>query len=116
MYFGGYVTNAPGENVGAVLPALRLDDYFDAVVTSEEAGAGKPDPAPYRTALEKLAVDPGEALAFEDSVSGIASAVGAGIPTVGIASTQGPERLREAGAFLVAGDFTDSDLRALMLG
>jgi HAD superfamily hydrolase (TIGR01509 family) len=76
----GLVTNAPGENVGAVLPALRLDDYFDAVVTAGEAGAGKPDPAPYRAALKKLAAEPGEALAFEDSVSGIASAVGAGIP------------------------------------
>ena len=110
----GLVTNAPGENVGAVLPALRLDDYFDAVVTAGEAGAGKPDPAPYRAALKKLAAEPGEALAFEDSVSGIASAVGAGIPTVGIASTQSPERLREAGVFMVAKDFTDPDLRALI--
>jgi len=110
----GLVTNAPGENVGAVLPALRLEDYFDAVATSEEAGAGKPDPAPYRAALKKLGAEPGEALAFEDSVSGIASAVGAGIRTVGIASTQNPERLREAGVFMVAKDFTDPDLRALI--
>ena len=110
----GLVTNAPGENVGAVLPALRLEDYFDGVVTSEEAGAGKPDPAPYRAALKKLGAEPGEALAFEDSVSGIASAVGAGIPTVGIASTQEPDRLLEAGAFTVAKDFTDPDLRALI--
>ena len=110
----GLVTNAPGENVGAVLPALRLDDYFDAVVTSEEAGAGKPDPAPYRAALERLRAEAGEALAFEDSVSGIASALGAGIPTVGIASTQEPDRLLEAGAFIVARDFTDPKLRALI--
>ena len=112
----GLVTNAPGENVGAVLPALRLEDYFDGVVTSEEAGAGKPDPAPYRAALKKLGAQPGEALAFEDSVSGIASAVGAGILTVGIASTQSPERLREAGVFMVAKDFTDPELQALIQG
>jgi HAD superfamily hydrolase (TIGR01509 family) len=110
----GLVTNAPRENVSAVLPALRLGDYFDAVVTSEEAGPGKPDPAPYRAALKKLGADPDETLVFEDSVSGIASAVGAGIRTVGIASTQDPERLREAGAFVVAKDFTDPDLRALI--
>ncbi len=116
MYFRGYVTNAPRENVVAVLTALRLEDYFDAVVPAEEVWAAKPDPEPYRTALAKLAADPEETLAFEDSVSGIASAVGAGIPTLGIASTQGPERLREAGAFLVAGDFTDPDLRALIRG
>jgi HAD superfamily hydrolase (TIGR01509 family) len=110
----GLVTNAPSENVAAVLPALRLEAYFDVVVTPAEAGHGKPDPAPYRVALKKLGAAPEEALAFEDSLSGIASAVGAGIPTVGIASTQNPERLWGAGAFVVAKDFTDPDLRALI--
>jgi HAD superfamily hydrolase (TIGR01509 family) len=108
------VTNAPGKNVEAVLLALQLDDFFDVVVLSDEVGPVKPDPAPYRAALEKLGVVPGEALAFEDSTSGIASAVGAGIPTVGIASTQAPETLAEAGAFMVAEDFADPELRTLL--
>ncbi len=106
------VTNAPRENVVAVLLALGLEDFFDAVVPAEEVRAAKPDPEPYLTALEKLGAGPGEALAFEDSVSGIASAVGAGIATVGIASTQRPERLLKAGAFVVAEDFTDPGVRA----
>jgi HAD superfamily hydrolase (TIGR01509 family) len=110
----GLVTNAPAENVGAILPALKLQDFFDITVLSEEVEAVKPDPAPYNKALQKLDVAPEEALAFEDSVSGIASAVGAGIPTVGITSTQKPERLRGAGAFVLAKDFTDPDLRALI--
>lgn len=110
----GLVTNAPRANVVAVLRALRLEDFFDAVVTSEEVRVGKPDPDPYRTALERLGADPAGTLTFEDSVSGIASAVGAGIPTVGIASTQKPDRLREAGAFMVSEDFTDPNLRALV--
>jgi 2-haloalkanoic acid dehalogenase type II len=33
---------------------------FDVVVTAEEAGAYKPDPAPYRLACERLARAPGE--------------------------------------------------------
>lgn len=110
----GLVTNAPAENVGAVLPALKLQDFFDIIVLSVEVEAVKPDPAPYDEALKRLGVAPEEALAFEDSVSGISSAVGAGIPTVGIASTQRPDRLREAGVFMVARDFTDPDLRALI--
>lgn len=110
------VTNAPGENVAAILPALKLQDFFDATVLSEDVEAVKPDPAPYRAALKKLGVAPEEALAFEDSVSGIASSVGAGIPTVGIASTQDPERLRGAGVFVVVEDFTDPELRALIGG
>jgi HAD superfamily hydrolase (TIGR01509 family) len=110
------VTNAPKENVGAMLPALELQHFFETVVIADEAGAVKPDPAPYTAALQKTGVDAGEALAFEDSVSGIASSVAAGVPTVGIASTQDPERLLEAGAFMVAEDFTDPELRALIRG
>jgi len=108
------VTNAPRENVGAILPVLKLEDFFGTVVLADEVGAVKPDPAPYEAALEKTGVPAEEALAFEDSLSGIASSVAAGIPTVGIASTQDPEKLRRAGAFLVAKDFTDPDLRALI--
>ena len=112
----GLVTNAPRENVAAVLAALGLEDFFDAVVPAEEVRAAKPDPEPYLTALEKLGAEPGEALAFEDSLSGIRSAVDAGVPTVGIASTQEPEKPQEAGAFTVARDFTDPGLRALIRG
>ena len=108
------VTNAPGENVEAILLALELGEFFDELVLSEEVGPVKPDPAPYRAALDKLGVAPEEALAFEDSTSGIASAVGAGIPTVGIASTQDPEKLFQAGAFTVARDFTDPKLLKLL--
>ncbi len=108
------VTNAPEENVEAILLALELGEFFDEVVLSDEVGPVKPDPAPYRAALDKLGVAPAEALAFEDSTSGIASAVGAGIPTVGIASTQAPETLLQAGAFTVARDFTDPELRGFL--
>jgi HAD superfamily hydrolase (TIGR01509 family) len=108
------VTNAPQENVEAVLLALELREFFDEVVLSDEVGPVKPDPAPYKAALEKLGVAPEEALAFEDSTSGIASSVGAGVPTVGIASTQAPETLEEAGAFMVAEDFEDPKLRKLL--
>ena len=108
------VTNAPEENVEAMLLALELREFFDEVVLSDEVGPVKPDPAPYRAALDRLGVAPEEALAFEDSTSGIASSVGAGIPTVGIASTQAPETLEDAGAFMVAADFADPGLRRLV--
>jgi HAD superfamily hydrolase (TIGR01509 family) len=108
------VTNAPEENVEAVLLALELGEFFDEVVLSDEVGPVKPDPAPYKAALQRLGIAPEEALAFEDSTSGIASAIGAGIPTVGIASTQAPETLEKAGAFMVAEDFADPDLKELL--
>jgi HAD superfamily hydrolase (TIGR01509 family) len=108
------VTNAPEGNVEAILLALKLRDLFDVVVLADDVEAVKPDPAPYRAALEKTGVLAERALAFEDSVSGISSSVAAGIPTVGIASSQDPKRLLGAGAFMTAEDFTDPQLRALI--
>jgi 2-haloacid dehalogenase len=43
------------------LAAARLQTPWDCVVTAEEAGAYKPDPRPYRLALERLGVAPQEA-------------------------------------------------------
>jgi HAD superfamily hydrolase (TIGR01509 family) len=108
------VTNAPEENVEAILLALELRDLFDTVVLADDVEAVKPDPAPYRAALNRIGVRAEEALAFEDSVSGISSSVAAGVPTVGITSSQDPQRLLDAGAFMTAKDFTDAHLRALL--
>ena len=108
------VTNAPEENVTAILGGLQLTDAFDKTLLAGEVGAGKPDPAPYLAALDRLGLPPGETLAFEDSASGITSAVKAGVPTVGIASTHDPAKLLEAGAFMVSEDFTDPECIALL--
>ena len=35
-----------------------LDEFFDYVVTSEEAGADKPDKRPFEVAFEKLQIEP----------------------------------------------------------
>jgi HAD superfamily hydrolase (TIGR01509 family) len=110
------VTNAPKENVFTVLRVLGLEDAFEPVILAEEAGVGKPDPAPYNAALKALGVSAGEAMAFEDSPPGIASSVTAGIPTVGIASTQEPEELEGSGVQLIVRDFTDRKLIALIEG
>ncbi|RDI95272.1 HAD family hydrolase [Meiothermus sp. QL-1] len=102
------VSNAPRENAAHLLEQLELS--FDCVVLSEELPAGKPDPLPYRTALERLGLGPEAVLAFEDSPSGVRSAVGAGIRTVALTTGHRPEALEQAGAFLCIADFTDERL------
>ncbi len=108
------VTNAPEENVRAILQALGLYEAFDPVVLAEEVGAGKPDPAPYLEALRRLDLPAPDTVTFEDSPSGLASAMAAKIPTVGIASTHEPEELRKGGAYLIVQDFTDPELEILL--
>jgi HAD superfamily hydrolase (TIGR01509 family) len=68
--------------------ATGLDPVFEADVRfsaedSLELPTSKPDPAVYAFAAHRLGVDPGQALAIEDAVSGVQSAVTAGVPVVG---------------------------------
>ncbi|MGF1480733.1 MAG: HAD family hydrolase [Cyanophyceae cyanobacterium] len=104
------VTNAPRANAQFMLEALQLTAAFPTVVLAEEAAQGKPDPAPYQLALSRLGVTCEEAIAFEDSPSGVRSAVGAGLSTIGVASTHVPTHLQDAGAAMVITDFTEPKL------
>ena len=54
-------------DLASVLDRVGLGDCFDAVVASAEAGRAKPDPAPFRLALERLGVEPGEAVHVGDT-------------------------------------------------
>jgi HAD superfamily hydrolase (TIGR01509 family) len=108
------VSNAPRENAEFMLKALHLETHFDTVVLGDDLPVGKPDPLPYQEALKRFNLTKEEAIAFEDSPSGIRSAVAAGITTVGIASTHEPDELRQLGAILVVSDFTAPDLASLL--
>ncbi|MGQ4648186.1 HAD-IA family hydrolase [Lyngbya aestuarii] len=104
------VTNAPPKNAQFMLSVLGLTNIFDTVVLANDVAAGKPDPAPYLSALNRLGLTPELVIAFEDSPSGIHSSVGAGIRTIGIASTHPPEHLCSAGAIMAVADFTAKQL------
>jgi putative hydrolase of the HAD superfamily len=61
------------------LEQLGLRPYFDAVVSSAEAGAGKPDPRIFEAALAQLGVQPERALHVGDSSEDAAGAKAAGL-------------------------------------
>jgi len=61
------------------LEAAGLGASFDTVVSSAEAGVPKPDPRPFRLALERLAVAPGWALHVGDDEADRAGAAAAGL-------------------------------------
>jgi 2-haloacid dehalogenase len=60
------------------LAAFRLG-RFDLVMTAEEAGAYKPDPLPYRMALERIGVDPAEVLFVAGSAHDVGGAARVGM-------------------------------------
>ncbi len=108
------VTNAPVKNAKFLLQVLGFEHRFANVVLGDNLERGKPDPMPYQVALQQLNVEPEAAVAFEDSPSGIRSAVAAGILTVGMATTHDPEELQALGATLVVADFRDERLQGLL--
>ncbi len=71
------VTTTWRDNVATVLRASGLADAFDLIVAKEDVRAVKPAPECYRRALRRLRVPAGDAVALEDSPSGLAAARGA---------------------------------------
>jgi len=68
----------------------------EVVVYAGDVARGKPDPEGYRTAAERLGVDPAEALVVEDSPPGIEAGRAAGAATVGVTSTHAAAELSAA--------------------
>ena len=110
------VTNAPRANVEKVLAAIGLKERLPIWVIGGELARSKPDPLPYLTALTLTGARAENAVAFEDSLSGVRAAAAAGIAVVGVATALAPERLIEAGATFAVADFTDPRIYALIEG
>ena len=108
------VTNAPRDNALLLLRGLGWVNRFPVLVIGEELERGKPDPLPYLTALRRLGADATQAIAFEDSLSGVRAAVAAGIETIGLLNALNESALRGAGASVVVQDFADAALLALL--
>lgn len=104
------VTNAPRDNLEAVLQATSLAEHFDFTISSNEVTRGKPDPELYLRALDALGASAAQSLVFEDSPSGIRAAIAAGLKVIGVTSSLAPGDLLGAGAADTITDFTDAAL------
>ncbi|WP_240232466.1 HAD family hydrolase [Devosia lacusdianchii] len=104
------VTNAPRANADLILDGLGVRDRFKALVIGEELAHGKPHPLPYLEGLRHLGADARVSVAFEDSRTGIASANGAGLATIGIRTSLVDADMRAAGAVLSADSYDDPAL------
>ena len=59
-------------------------DAFDLIVAGDQVSHPKPHPAPYLRAAELLDIDIADAVAIEDSTTGVASGVASGARTLGV--------------------------------
>ncbi|MGD8699813.1 MAG: HAD family phosphatase [Gemmatimonadales bacterium] len=67
-----------------ILSRVRLNRFFDTIVSAEDVGAEKPSPEPYLLALERLELERGYAVVVEDTQSGVTSGTGAGLQVIAV--------------------------------
>jgi HAD superfamily hydrolase (TIGR01509 family) len=91
-------TSASRQRARWTLEQLDLEEYFGVVVSGDDVALGKPNPAVYRIAARRLSLSPKCLLAVEDSVSGVRSAIAAGLRCIAIAVPENASPLSEAGA------------------
>ena len=70
--------------IGAVTGALGLGGVLRGVASGEEVTRSKPAPDVYLLAIERLGAGPAGVVAIEDSATGVAAAVAAGLVCVAV--------------------------------
>ena len=82
-------SSAPRLNLEAILKALGLEDFFDAIASAEDVSRGKPDPQIFLAAAAKVNVEAAHCVVVEDAPAGIEAARRAGMRRVGVLSSHG---------------------------
>jgi len=89
------------EIIELILHRTGLRNYFQVVVSSQEAGKSKPEPDVFLLAAEKLGIDPKNCLVIEDSKNGIKAAKAAGMRCVAYQSPAvNPQSQKQADAVI----------------
>lgn len=80
----GLASSSPRRLIDTVLDVTGLTRAFATTCSTEEVAAGKPSPLVYREVVARLGVQPGQALAIEDSSNGLRSAAAAGLVVLAV--------------------------------
>lgn len=101
------VTGTSRDELIKLLPHDMLS-LFDVTVTGTEVQHGKPDPEPFRLALEKLHISSKDALVIENAPYGIQSAKACGLRCLALTTSLPEEYLKESdGVFASFADLTE---------
>jgi len=104
-------SNAEPENIAFVLDETGLRRYFRVIVDGHQVDRPKPYPDVYLRAAELLGIEPARCVVFEDSHSGVAAGVAAGMPVIGIRTTY----VNLPGTALSVDNFSSGDLDSWLL-
>ena len=106
--------------IDIVTQSPELDGCFQVILSADEVGAGKPDPAVYLEAAKRLGVAPENCVCLEDSPFGVLSGHRAGMIVINIPDPDFPLKPEEAQyADLVLdslAEFSDQTIKSLLAG
>ena len=94
-------------NIDFSLDGLGIRPYFKTITGGHEVFRGKPDPEIFLKSMEKAGAKSEHSLVFEDSGGGIRSALSAGLPVVGIATSHSKKELLEMGCLAAFENFEE---------
>jgi beta-phosphoglucomutase family hydrolase len=77
-------SSAPRLNVETVLDALRLANWFQAIVSAEDVRVGKPAPDVFVTAAARLGAEAQRCVVVEDAQAGVEAARRARMRSIGV--------------------------------
>jgi sugar-phosphatase len=101
----GVATSSHKERMEQMLVRIGLPNHFEYSITAHDVKMGKPDPEPYLKMAAKLGLEPSSCLVFEDAISGVQSAIAAGMTCIGIGNQLTAESLQVVGAKEVIENF-----------
>ena len=78
----GMVTSRLANSTFMALDHFNLRQYFDAILTAEDATKSKPDPEPINLMVAKIGADPAKTIYLGDTVHDILAAKAAGVYTI----------------------------------
>lgn len=104
----GIITNGPYPFQLRNFEALGLDEFFEVVLVSEQEKISKPNPQIFMRALERMGVDPGDAIFVGDNPQAdIGGAQAAGMRAVWIRSFYWPDCPHADGAIEAISELPD---------
>lgn len=98
-------TNKPSDLAEALIKALALDTFFEAIIGPDRALARKPDPRHVLAALQSVGGNPAKSLMIGDSDNDIDAARAAGVRSIVVSFGYSDRPVHDLGADLVVDHF-----------
>ncbi len=102
----GIASSSERTAIEAMMKAAGVTELVDYCISGVECSTHKPDPEIYLKAMEKLGLNTANAFAVEDSATGIAAALNAGLRVYALKPRHG-ERIDQSAATAVIGQLKD---------